>query len=76
MRRLEELITRQTRELETLRESVKEYQLKIVQIESTNSKQLQGELQERDRVLASREAEIRQLQGQIGTLQGQLASLV
>lgn len=76
MRRLEELITRQTRELETLRESVKEYQLKIVHIESTNSKQLQGELQERDRVLASREAEIRQLQGQIGTLQGQLASLV
>lgn len=67
--RLEETINRQSRELESLRESAKEYQMKIVHIENTNTKVLQDKLkdyeiklQERDSLIISLQKEIKQLE--------------
>jgi hypothetical protein len=66
MRRCEDLLTRQGREVETLKESVKEYQLKIVHIENANAKHLQErvrqEVREHENRLYEKETVIVEMQ--------------
>ena len=63
----------QDRELLTIRETIKEYQMKIVHIENTNSKVLQEKLtqyeiklQERDALIVKLQQEIKKVEGQFG----------